>query len=118
MTTWTKVHRAPTLAGKVPRTVPGVSRGRTGFQTATLILPIAMVADNTHASVYSDGNGKLAFALGTKGEFRVTTINKSARCKRVAIPKQFARLIPFGTQDAELIRDGDMLVLDTKQFVA
>jgi hypothetical protein len=109
---WTKV--TPSRASKPKRASFGVSRGRSGFQAATLIIPTTATV-GPRASIYSDGNGKIAFAFGDKGELKVS-VQKSSR--KIAIPKQLSHLIPFGTRDVNMTDDGGMLVLDTAQLRA
>lgn len=108
---WTRVTSLKVAKGREKRASFGVTRGRTGFQAAQLIIPDG-ATPAPRATVYSDGNGKIAFSFGEKGDFKLS----GKTTKRVAIPRQLAHLIPFGTHDAVLSNDGGMLVLDTKQF--
>lgn len=113
---WTKVEktRRGLGAGMAPRTSFAVRRGRTGHQAATFIIPEGEV-HGSRASIYSDGNGKLAFRISDKGDFSAFK-GKNQRVAQVSIPARMASRIPFGTHDAEVTRDGDMLVLDLTQF--
>lgn len=112
---WTrvKVTRGGRVAPK--RTTFGVSRLRTGTQSATLLIPSDAVRGE-FVSVYTDGNGKIAFAFGDKGDRRIYRPNKASHLRAATIPLHLASLIPFGTRDAAVYTDGDMLVLDTAQF--
>lgn len=113
---WTKIKKATGTGNKrAPRDVPAVSRARTGSKNAVLVLPAPMVTAE-RCDIYSDGNGKLAFAQGRKGEYRVFKPSPNAACRAVSIPATMAHRIPYGTTDAVLTRDGDMLVLDLNQF--
>jgi hypothetical protein len=112
---WTKLSKETSLSGREPRTKPAVSRTRTGGKAATLILPKSYV-NGPRANVYSDGNGKLAFALGEKGEFAVWTNGGKTSTSKVTIPTRFADRIPYGVTDVSLTIDGDMLVLDLSQL--
>ena len=111
---WNKISPMRGLAGPAKRTSFGVFRNKAGHQAAALIIP-ETAATAPRASIYSDGNGKIAFSFGEKGDLKVCG-TKGAR--RVSIPKQLSHLIPFGTRDADLTDEGGMLVLDTKQFKA
>jgi hypothetical protein len=111
---WTRVTSLKSVNGRRPkRDGYGVRRARTSTQTAHLIIPEGATTAS-HATVYSDGNGKIAFSFGDKGDFRMG--GKTTR--HVTIPKQLSHMIPFGTRDVALIADGGMLILDTKQFAA
>lgn len=106
MTQWTKVA---VRGRREPRASPAVSRNRTGARVATMILPGSMGPFPNRADLYSDGNGKLAFALGDEG---AASVRMSGRTARITIPAQFADRIPYGTKDVSLVRDGDMFVLN------
>lgn len=109
---WTRItSNKGKPVGRAKRTAFGVARGRTGFQSAKLIIPEGATAA-PRASVYSDGNGKIAFSFGDKGDLKVS----GQTTRSVSIPKQLAHMIPFGTRDVSLTEDGGMLILDTKQF--
>lgn len=111
---WTKVKKHKS-AKREKRVVPAVSRIRSGNRQASLILPQGM-ATAAAADIYSDGNGKLAFAFSDKGAYKVFRRNRTSVSDAICIPLQFADLFPFGTNDAALTPDGDMLVLDSAQF--
>lgn len=114
MTTWTKIEKNRPSVRK-ERTLPAVTRSRTGARSATIVLPKSHALNANAADVYSDGNGKLAFAPRVGGKFKVQSYKGNA-LQRVSIPIQFAPRIPFGTTDAALTADGDMIVLDLDQF--
>ena len=110
---WKKIK--PVRPSPMPRrATPAVNRARTGDQAASLILPGDMVHAD-HATIYCDGNGKLAFAIGDRGEYKVKARGTS-RTRCVTIPNTYADRIPYGTTDVSLSRDGDMLVLDLNQI--
>lgn len=117
MTKWTKIKPKNTINGRAPRTTPGVARSRSGSRAAKVILPPNYVFGE-RADVYSDGNGKLAFSMGERGAYVVAKSNNSRLARTIIIPSGYAHLIPYGTMDCELTRDGDMWVLDTSTLGA
>lgn len=114
---WKKLTKGSGLnrAGKEARKTPAVSRSRSGAKIASLILPSGFVTA-ARADIYSDGNGKIAYAFSERGEYSVYTPTAKAKTLRVSIPKSVAGHIPYGTTDAVLTADGDMWVLDVSQF--
>lgn len=115
MTKWTKVKPTSNIKGRAARSCFGVQRNRSGSKVASLIVP-ANVPTGERASVYSDGNGRLAFSTKDTGEYKVGNTAKGAKARKITIPGQYADLIPYGTRDAEVTFDGDMMVLDLSQF--
>ncbi len=109
---WTKVKK--NTAARPARSEFGVRRDRSGTQQAKLLIPGSAMRSGT-AEIYSDGNGKLAFLIADKGSRKIAATGKSGV---LSIPLNLSHLIPFGTRDAVLTADGDMLVLDTAQFKA
>lgn len=114
---WKKVKKERNSFGRAKRETPAVRRGRTGARGAQLIIPEHMISGE-RASVYSDGNGKLAFVMGDTGEFKVFATTTNGAARSIAIPKPWAERIPFGTHDVSLAKDGDMLVLDLNTIAA
>lgn len=117
MPAWTKVKPVKTITGRDPRKTFGVRRNRSGSRSAALLLPSHIeVPENARASVYSDGNGRIAFAVGASGEYKVIRAKGAEKSSKLTIPSQYAERIPYGTRDAEVTFDGDMMVLDLSQF--
>lgn len=110
---WTKVTKHEGRGGHraLARTVPAVQRPTCG-SSSSLVLPSGMIRGK-FCDIYSDGNGRLAFRMGAKGEYAVRAHGgNGSRSGGVTIPSMFASRIPFGTTDVTLEDDGGMLVLD------
>lgn len=112
MTVWTKIERK---RGGPRRMEPCTYRTRSGRRTAHLFLPVEMVTAD-RVDLYSDGAGRLAFHMHDNGARAVFQAAKEKKRRRITIPKPHSEALPFGTHVCELTRDGDMLVLDLKQF--
>ena len=107
---WTKV--TPKRAVGAPaRTVPAVQRPINDNGVASAIFPDGW-AHGPRCDVYSDGNGRLAFKFGERGEYKVGTSGPKSRAKLVTIPSQFRARIPYGTTDVMMTSEGGMYVLD------
>lgn len=107
---WKKVKKGS--SGGTKKTVPSVYRARANTRLAYLALPGGFITGN-RADIYSDGN-RLAFLPSPTGSYVVRSGGRG-RQDLIAIPSPFYKLIPFGTTDVELDRDGEMLVLDLDQ---
>jgi hypothetical protein len=114
---WTKVKKPTSLTGKEPRATFAVVRNRSGHRGAMLLIP-ARAKSGDKATIYSDGNGKLAFAFGDKGDYSVFRRGPTATSYAVTIPSQHQDRIPFGVTEVSLAKDGDMLVLDLSTLSA
>lgn len=114
---WKKLSKndARKTGMKSAREVPAVSRLRTGYRSAMLIMPAGFVTAK-RADIYSDGNGKTAYAFNDGGEYAVYAPTRGSNCVKVVIHPSLTDRIPYGTTDAVLTRDGDMWVLDVSQF--
>lgn len=111
---WTKVKKNagnPGNPGGGAKSGFRVHRQRTHQRGAILLVPEGKTT-GMRATVYSDGNGKLAFSFGDQGDFAVFRPSKSAKSHAVTIPATHNSRIPFGTTDVTLTQDGDMWVLD------
>ncbi len=114
---WKKVEKKRLGRAKPARTSFAVSRGRSGHQAASLVIPADAVS-GPRANIYSDGNGKLAFHMGESGSFAVSITGPKARSRKIAIPSTHAHRIPFGTTEVSMQREGDMWVLDLSALPA
>lgn len=116
MSKWTKLVSGK-HCGRSRRDTFAVRRNGAGSRIAYLVIPAKYHA-GAAASIYTDGNGKLAFEFGETGEYVVRKPSGAASISLTVIPSEFAEHIPFGTTEANVVRDGDMLILDLKQFAA
>ena len=114
---WKKLTKSDgrKCVARAAREVPAVSRPRTGHKSAALIMPAGFVTAK-RADIYSDGNGKTAYAFNDGGEYAVYATTRGSKCVKVVIHSSLTDRIPYGTTDAVLTRDGDMWVLDVSQF--
>lgn len=112
---WTKINKKnPGGFGRSARVRPAVSRMRNG--NAFLMLPEAYVTAN-RADIYQNpAYNSVGFRLHGEGEWSVTRNSPKGKTWRIAIPAQYASLIPLGTHDVDLGCEDGRLVLDLNQF--
>lgn len=104
---WNKLENSGRGAPQI--TKPRLSISKT---SASIRVPESVHGGAERASVYSDGNGKIAFSFGADGEFTAFKVNKTGSVRGVAIAKRLAGGIPNGTHELpERFEDG-MLVVD------
>ena len=113
---WKKITRKRGGSMKASRKVFGVSRGVKTPRTARLLVPGSYQGLSGRVSIYSDGNGKIAFLDTPNGEYKVTASTKAAKHRQVNIPAEFVPMIPYGTTDIDVTEEGGMIVVDTAQF--
>jgi hypothetical protein len=116
MTKWTKVKPTRGGYGTPARSQFAVQRPISSGGAASFIIPEQWAALGSKASVYSDGNGKLAFSIGDTGEYVVGKSGPQSRAKKVTIPSAFTPRLPYGTTDCRVEFDGSLIVLDLSQF--
>lgn len=64
----------------------------------------------------SDGNGKLALFVSSKGKRKLSRPGPEAKCRYAFVPKDYTHMFPYGSHDLETTDDGGMVVIDTAQF--
>lgn len=99
--------------GRTPRTTFAVRRNAAGG--ANLLIPADVSTPAFMKALYDPETHRLGYVPSSSDDFKVR--RKSERsASEVTIPKAVADAIPYGTTDAEVTYDGDMMVLDLNQF--
>lgn len=98
-----------------PRTEFAVRRNRAGNGSAAFVIPGAYINGATRCDVYRDG-AKLAFALGSRGDYKLSAHGPKSKARSVSIPATIGKTLPYGTRDVSVTFDGDMIVVDLAQI--